>query len=93
MIEIDYEQTGRLDGGADSNGIDSIEEIKMIFRAEGVPDRRRYNRPINESETGVIIAGKNADEDDAQVSARDIVIKLRDDSMSRNNKINQFYDL
>ncbi|KAG2189700.1 hypothetical protein INT46_006321, partial [Mucor plumbeus] len=92
MIEIAREQTGRSDGGADSNGTDSMEEIKMVFRAEGVPDRTRYNRPTNESEIDVIIVGGNADEDGTQILARDVVIKLRDDSMSRINEINQFYD-
>ena len=43
------------DDGADSNGIDSMNEIKMVFRAEGVPDRRRYNRPTNESEMVLLL--------------------------------------
>lgn len=89
-IQIACDQTGQSYNGTDSDGIDNLEEIKMVFRAEGVPDRRRYNIPTNESEVGVIIIGGNADEDSTQDSTHDVVIQLKDNSMSRINEMNQF---
>ncbi|OBZ81522.1 hypothetical protein A0J61_10427, partial [Choanephora cucurbitarum] len=43
MTQIANDQ--RNTTNSQSNGIESLENLKLVFRAEGVPDRRRYNRP------------------------------------------------
>ena len=75
---------------AQANGIESLENIKLVFRAEGVPDRRRYNRPTHGSEvTAIIIGGEN---DDDTTNSRDIVVWYQDDSLTRVSESNQFYN-
>jgi hypothetical protein len=41
-------------------GIGSLAEIRMVFRAEGTPDKRRYNRPTTSNEVGIIMIGRTS---------------------------------
>lgn len=91
MSQIANEQRGVPNDEANQEGIASLENIKLVFRAEGVPDRRRYNRPTQESEIGVIIVGGGSD-DEAPLSGRDIVVHFQDSSTDRVSAMNQFYD-
>ncbi|OBZ80971.1 hypothetical protein A0J61_10980 [Choanephora cucurbitarum] len=52
MTQIANDQ--RNSSEAQANEIESLENIKLVFRAEGVPDRRRYNRPTHGSEVAAI---------------------------------------
>lgn len=36
-----------------------VADVAMIFQAEGVPDPRRYNSPINSTEVGILILGSD----------------------------------
>lgn len=91
MSQIANEQRNVSNSETNNEGIASMENIKLIFRAEGLPDRRRYNRPTQESEIGVIIIGGGSSDDDA-VSGRDIVVQFQDNSTDRVSAMNQFYD-
>lgn len=78
---------------SDGNGINNLDEIRMIFRAEGLPDKRRYNLPTGESEVGVIIVGGEGSSDNDVTSNRDIVVQLKNDgTLSKINEKHQYYD-
>ncbi|CEP09855.1 hypothetical protein [Parasitella parasitica] len=80
MEELSAEQPGGLP------------DLRMIFRAEGTPDERRYNRP-SASEIGVLIVGGD-DNDNQQPRNRDIVLRLKGpgNELSRINEIHQHFD-
>ena len=91
MTQIAAEQQSNNDTLNQTEGISSLENVKLVFRAEGVPDRRRYNRPTNGSQIAAIIVGGDND-DNAANTSRDIVIQYQDSSIVRVNESNQFYD-
>jgi hypothetical protein len=70
-----------------------IEDIRMVFRADGVPDPRRYNSPTG-SEIGILILGGEREGSDFEPANCDIVIRLKGpgNTISRINELNQFYD-
>ncbi|KAI8635717.1 hypothetical protein BD408DRAFT_427283, partial [Parasitella parasitica] len=70
-----------------------IQDVRMIFRAESVPDPRRYNTPTAD-EIGVLIVGGD-DESDSGARNRDIVLRLKsqdNDGLARINELHQHYD-
>ncbi|OBZ86903.1 hypothetical protein A0J61_05048 [Choanephora cucurbitarum] len=69
------------------NEIESLENIKLVFRAEGVPNRRRYHRPAHGFEVAAIIVGGENDND--ILNSRDIVVRYQDDSLIRVKELNQ----
>ena len=91
MTQIATEQRGNLDNDDGREGIASLENLKLVFRAEGVPDRRRYNRPTGGSQVAAIIVGGDND-DNAVTNSRDIVVQYQDSSVARVSESNQFYD-
>jgi hypothetical protein len=91
MVQLAEEQN-TLDNSS-SIGIERMSEVKMVFRAEGTPDKRRYNRPTTSSEIGAIIIGGDGSSGSRTTTSRDIVVHLRHNgSLSRINELNQFYD-
>ena len=63
----------------------------MIFRAEGLSDRRRYNRLTWDSEIGVIIVGGEGSSNNEATTNRDVVVHLKGDgSLSKVSETNQF---
>jgi hypothetical protein len=70
-------------------GIGSLAEIRMVFRAEGTPDKRRYNRPTTSNEVDIIMIGGSERDN---VSFRDIVIHFQNNEMHRINEMNQYHD-
>ncbi|KAG2203527.1 hypothetical protein INT46_011432 [Mucor plumbeus] len=91
MVQLAEEQN-TLDNSC-SIGTERMSEVKMVFRAEGTPDKRRYNRPTTSFEIGVIIIGGDGSSGSRTTTSRDIVVHLRHNgSLSRINELNQFYD-
>ena len=86
MAQVANEQRSNSNTESQQNDISSLENIRLVFRAEGVPDRRRYNRPTHGSEIAAIII--DSDNDDSTPKSRDIVIRYQDDSLTRVNKSN-----
>ena len=80
MKELSSEQEG------------SINDIRMIFRAESPPDSRRYNNPTADK-IGVLIVGGD-DEGSIEPTNRDIVLRLRGtgSALERINELHQHYD-
>lgn len=72
---------------------EGIQDIRMIFRAEGTPDPRRYNSPTS-SEIGVLIVGADDMENGMEPKHRDIVLRLRgpENQLSRIKEIHQHFD-
>ena len=71
---------------------DQVSNISMVFRAEGVPDPRRYNAPTNETEIGILILGSGGRTEDSP-RLRDIVIRPQNGGqLQRINELNQMYD-
>ncbi|GAN01285.1 hypothetical protein MAM1_0006d00718 [Mucor ambiguus] len=67
--------------------------VKLIFRADGTPDRRRYNRPANSNEVSPIIIGSENNFQET-ASIRDIVIcHQRPPGVQFINEFNQAKDL
>ena len=91
MTQIATEQRVNLNNNDGTEGIASLENLKLIFRAEEVPDRRRYNRPTGGSQVAAIIVGGDND-DNAATNSRDIVVQYQDSSVTRVSESNQFYD-
>ena len=91
MVQLAEEQN-TLDNSS-SIGIERMSEVKMVFRAEGAHDKRRYSRPTTSSEIGAIIIGGDGSSGSRTTTSRDIVVHLRyNGSLSRINELNQFYD-
>lgn len=69
-------------------------EIRMVFRAEGTPDPRRYNRPTRSTEVGILIIGSGGrNECDGGTTGRDIIVRSKSDGQfQRISELNQFYD-
>ena len=61
------------------------ENARLLIRAEGTPDPRRYNAPTA-SEIGVLIL------DNAQGGNRDIVLHTRSNQLQRINENHRYYD-
>lgn len=56
-----------------NNGKKPLGYILLVFRAEGVIDRKRYNRPTYGSEIGALVVG-GEDNEDQTLTSRDIVV-------------------
>jgi hypothetical protein len=79
--------------GSNDNGIDILDNVKLVFRAEGAPDKRRYNRPTTSTDVGAVIVGGEGDVDNAIASKRDIVVHMKGNNrLSHISELNQFYD-
>ncbi|CEP19617.1 hypothetical protein [Parasitella parasitica] len=92
MAEIAEEQN-RDDATLENVGINGLNEVRMVFRAERLPDRRRYNHPSSSSEISVLIVGGEGSSDNQTTSARDIVVYAKGDgSLTRISELNQHYD-
>jgi hypothetical protein len=87
---LQYFQTMEEMASVQQNG---IEDIRMVFIADGAPDPRRYNSPTG-SEIGVLIPGGEREGSDFEPTNHDIVICLKGpgNTLSRINELNQFYD-
>ncbi|CAO3645166.1 unnamed protein product [Mucor hiemalis] len=89
MVQISEEQRGLNEGG----GVNALDEVKLVFRGEGLLDSRRYNRPTALSEIAAIIVGGEGSSNDALTSSRDIIVYAKGDgTLTRINEKNQFYD-
>ena len=91
MTQIAKEQRDNLNNDDGREGIALLENVKLVFRAEGVPDCRRYNRPTCGSRIAAIIIGGDND-DNAATNSRDIVVQYQDSSVTKVSDSNQFYD-
>lgn len=81
MNEIASEQPG------------GIRDLKLILKAEGTPDSRRYNGPTGSEQIGVLIVGGESNINE-EPKHRDIVLRLKGPGshLDRINEIHQHYD-
>jgi hypothetical protein len=63
------------------------EDVTMVFKADGVPDRRTYNAPTT-TEIGMVYINSES----SDVGPRDIVIRTRSNEVRRVSELNQHYD-
>lgn len=54
-----------------------LPNVKFVLKAEGTPDPRRHNTPINSNDTTVLIVGNGNNEEDVGCISRDIVLPLQ----------------
>jgi hypothetical protein len=95
-------QTIRRERGINNNDennggtIDALDSVRLVFRAEGAPDRRRYNAPTTSTDVGAVIVGGEGDSDNAIATKRDIVVHMKgsdnNNRLTHISELNQFYD-
>jgi hypothetical protein len=79
------------DDGNNGDSIDGLDGVKLVFRAEGVPDRRRYNAPTTSTDVGAVIVGGEGDSDNGIAKQRDIVVHIKgSDNNNRLTHISEF---
>jgi len=65
----------------------NVPNVRIIFRADGGPDRRRYNEPTTPEVAAFVPDGVNT-----EIGTRDIVVYLRGGGVRRLNELNPAYD-
>ncbi|KAG2209273.1 hypothetical protein INT47_005565 [Mucor saturninus] len=70
-----------------------VADVSMVFRAEGLPDPRRYNSPTTSTEVGILILGSGSRQDGDEIRVRDIIIRPQSQGqLKRINELNQTFD-
>ncbi|KAG2191246.1 hypothetical protein INT47_012402 [Mucor saturninus] len=70
-----------------------VADVAMIFQAEGLPDPRRYNSPINSTEVGILILGSDNRQEGYEIRVRYIIIRPQNQGQLKSiNELNQVYD-